>query len=187
LKGNDFYVRLGTQIIKKKMNILSIEIKAKVADLTRIEALLQSKDARFVGEDHQIDTYYKVDEGRLKLRQGNIENSLIRYHRPESLELKRSSVLLQKLPADNEALRQILLETLGLFKVVDKKRNIYFIANVKFHLDEVLGLGTFVEIEALDLEQDKTEQELATQCDYYIDFLGLDRASFVDKSYSDLI
>ena len=169
------------------MNILSIEIKAKVANLTRIAALLQSKNARFVGEDHQIDTYFKVADGRLKLRQGNIENSLIRYHRPESLELKRSAVLLQKLPTDNEALRQILTESLGLFKVVEKKRKIYFIDNVKFHLDEVLGLGTFVEIEALDLGQDKTEQELAAQCDYYIDFLGLDRGRFVDKAYSDLI
>lgn len=169
------------------MNILSIEIKAKVANLTKIAVLLQSKNARFVGEDHQIDTYFNVATGRLKLRQGNIENSLIRYHRLESRDLKRSEVQLQKLLEDNAALHQILTETLGIFKIVDKKRRIYFIDNVKFHLDEVAGLGSFVEIEALDLEQNKTEQQLSVQCDYYIDLLGLDRGSFVDKSYSDLI
>ncbi|HFD33211.1 MAG TPA: CYTH domain-containing protein, partial [Gammaproteobacteria bacterium] len=43
-----------------------------------------------------------------------------------------------------------LTAALGIFKIVDKQRRIYFIGNVKFHIDEVKGLGSFVEIEAID-------------------------------------
>ena len=35
----------------------------------------------------------------------------------------------------------------GYKAVVDKRRKIYFIGNVKFHFDTVDGLGTFVEVE----------------------------------------
>jgi len=169
------------------MKVLSIEIKSKVSDPDRIHKLLTAKEARFVGEDHQTDTYFNVPEGRLKLRQGNIENTLIQYNRPESKELKSSEVVLQKLNADNEGLLEILKNTLGVKTIVDKQRSIYFIGNVKFHIDEVASLGSFMEIEALDVDNDKSREELSEQCDYYIDYLGLDRNNFIDRSYSDMI
>jgi len=58
------------------MNILNIEIKVKYEYPEKIEKILIKNHARFIGEDHQIDTYFQVDEGKLKLREGNIENSL---------------------------------------------------------------------------------------------------------------
>lgn len=169
------------------MNILSIEIKARVEDLTKVEARLKAAQARYIGLDTQVDTYFTVAQGRLKLRQGEIENSLIRYHRPESKDLKRSEVQLQKLPKDNSALKAILLETLGLKVEVTKKRQIYFIDNIKFHLDQVEGLGHFVEIEALGEGNDKTEEELSAQCEHFIDYLELYREHFIDQSYSDML
>ena len=41
-----------------------------------------------------MDTYFGVPEGRLKLRQGNIENSLIAYRRPNQAGPKTSDVTL---------------------------------------------------------------------------------------------
>ena len=55
----------------------NIEIKAKVKDLEPIRKRLKSLNPRYIGLDHQIDTYYKVKQGRLKLREGNIETNLI--------------------------------------------------------------------------------------------------------------
>ena len=133
------------------MSPLNIEIKARTAEQDKIRALLRERAARFVGEDHQIDTYYRVPRGRLKLRQGTIERNLIYYERPDQQGPKASNVMLYK-PGPDAALKEILTQVLGVLVVVDKRREIYFIDNVKFHLDRVDHLGAFVEIEAIDTD-----------------------------------
>jgi len=169
------------------MNIVNIEIKAAIKELAPVQVILEEYDAFYHGEDHQIDTYFCVEQGRLKLRQGNIENALIAYQRPESKDLKKSVIDLQPLPKDTSALLQILTTNLGVWKVVDKRRKIYFIDNVKFHLDTVEGLGHFVEIEAISHDGQYTEERLRAQCMYYVKLLGIDMNSFIDQSYSDMI
>ena len=59
------------------MQHLNIEIKAKCKNKEFVKKILQEKDAKYIGLDHQIDTYFKIDKGRLKLREGDIENYLI--------------------------------------------------------------------------------------------------------------
>ncbi len=80
-----------------------------------------------------------------------------------------------------------MADALGVLTVVDKKRRIYFIENVKFHLDEVKGLGAFVEIEALGKEMSATPKELEAQCRRYMALLNIAPADWVDHSYSDLM
>jgi len=169
------------------MNVLNIEIKTRANNLDELETILLQNGADFKGLDHQIDTYFKVNEGRLKLRQGNIESSLIFYNRIETKGLKKSEVDLQHLPPNTDALKRILTQSFGVWKVVDKKRKIFFIDNVKFHLDTVKEVGTFVEIEAIDKELNIGEKRLSEQCDYYVDLLKIDRADFVAQSYSDMV
>lgn len=169
------------------MNILSIEIKAKIENPDAIESLLLKRNADYKGMDHQIDTYFKSLHGRLKLRQGNIENSLISYQRKEVKGIKKSVVKLQKLPNDCQALLEILSDQLEIQAQVDKHRKIFFIENVKFHLDEVKGLGSFMEIEALDTEGNKSEIELQKQCDFYMEIFEIKSDSLIDKSYSDMV
>jgi len=168
------------------MDILNIEIKSKIDNAQRIRDILKIQGAEFKGVDHQIDTYFKVASGKLKLREGKIENSLIRYERIETKNLKKSNIVLQKLGKDNSGLKNILTEQLGVEVVVDKQREIYFIDNVKFHIDQVVTLGEFVEIEAIS-HGSFTEEELRSQCDKYIHLLDLKSSDFIDKSYSDMI
>jgi len=59
------------------MGLLNVEIKAKSDKQSKIRELLNSNKAISKGTDHQIDTYFNVKHGRLKLREGNIENNLI--------------------------------------------------------------------------------------------------------------
>lgn len=168
------------------MNIKNFEFKAKVDDLEKYENKLLSLNPKFQGIDHQIDTYFHAKLGRLKLREGNIENSLIDYNRKNILDSKESQIILYQ-HKPNQALKNILTRQLGVKVIVDKKRKIYFIDNVKFHFDLVEGLGTFLEVEAIDYKGNFTLEELKLQCDKYFGFFELKKDNLVDKSYSDLI
>ncbi len=168
------------------MSILNVEIKAKCDQTEAIKILLENKDAHFVGLDHQVDTYFKANEGRLKLREGNIENTLIHYLRPDHAGPKQSQVALYH-PTPKSTLKTVLKKALGIQVVVDKQRAIYFIDNVKFHIDEVKGLGSFVEIEAIDKDGTIGHDKLLEQCKYYLELFKIHDQDLIDRSYSDLI
>ncbi len=168
------------------MGHLNIEIKAKCPEKELIRNILKSLNAKFVGLDHQIDTYFNIQTGRLKLREGNIENSLIYYDREDKPGPKESNIILFK-TEPNSALKKILIKTIGIKIIVDKEREIYFIENVKFHIDDVKNLGSFVEIEAIDQTGTIGRKKLLEQCQNYLDLFKIDKNNLVSKSYSDLI
>lgn len=169
------------------MKILNIEIKAKVNSLEAAEALLKEHHAIFRGTDYQSDIYFKVSNGRLKLRQGKIENSLIYYNRKEVKGLKESQVQLVPFDKKSKDLGLLLSTALGIHKTIKKKRKIYFIDNVKFHLDTVEGLGYFIEIEAIDKTGDLGKSRLTEQCENYVKLFGIKESQLIDQSYADMI
>ena len=168
------------------MGHLNVEIKAKCSDQEKVRVVLKSHNADFKGVDHQIDTYFIVPTGRLKLREGNIENSLIFYEREDVKGPKQSRVILHRTEPDS-SLKEILTKSLGILTVVDKQREIYFIDNVKFHLDTVQNLGTFMEIEAIDTTGDISKEKLLEQCTHYLALFGTQESDLLNTSYSDQI
>ncbi len=168
------------------MPVNIIEIKAKCQDAEKVRKILINKAADFKGVDHQVDTYFKSPVGRLKLREGNIENTLIHYNRPNQAGPKNSQVTYQKLKP-NTNLKDVLAAAMGILAVVDKQREIYFIDNVKFHVDEVRQLGAFVEIEAIDEKGTMSINELQTQCEHFMNLFELSSKDLIKVSYSDLI
>jgi predicted adenylyl cyclase CyaB len=168
------------------MNIKNYEFKARVDDLEKYESKLLTLNPELRGVDNQTDTYFNVKNGRLKLREGNIENSLINYNRENVADSKLSEVILYKHEPD-KALKDILEIQLGIKTVVSKRRKIYFINNVKFHFDIVDNLGTFIEVEAIDNNNEFTVEQLKEQSEYYFNFFGLKKSDLIGKSYSDLI
>ncbi len=167
------------------MKHTNIEIKARCNDLAAIQKILKSGNAEFKGTDRQIDSYFKVNSGRLKLREGNIENALIHYNREDKVEAKESDVMLYK-SSKNELLKELLTRALGILVTVDKEREIYFIGNVKFHLDKVEGLGEFVEIEAIG-DEDVNKDDLMKQCKFYLNLFNISSKDLVPFSYSDML
>jgi len=165
---------------------LNIEFKAKTNDLVAAENILLQKDPVFKGVDHQVDTYFNVPNGRMKLREGNIENALIQYQRENVAGRKSSHVLLYQHQPDSN-LKALLTAALGIKTVVDKQRKIYFIDNVKFHFDIVKNLGTFIEVEAIESNGKNNKEELQRQCDHYIDLFRIREEDFAAMSYSDMI
>lgn len=168
------------------MSFLNVEIKATCNDPVLIRNYLIDNKADFKGTDEQTDTYFLVPNGRLKLREGNIENNLIFYERNNQEGPKQSHFNLVKVE-DAKGLKEILLKSLGVKVVVQKRREIYYIDNVKFHIDEVPGLGSFVEIEAGNISINLSHAELKVQCDFYLQELGIKKENLIDVSYSDML
>lgn len=168
--------------------MVNVEVKARCSNLEEVQGALEEADAEFVGEDHQTDTYFRTQKGRLKLREGEIETALIYYDRPDEAGPKRSDVLLYK-PQPASDLKAILAQALGVLVVVEKRRKIYFLENVKVHLDQIDALGAFVEIEAQSPHEGKVHEpdQLRTQCETWLERFGLESEDFVAASYSDLM
>jgi predicted adenylyl cyclase CyaB len=166
------------------MKLLNFEFKARLKDATHVRAALKQLRARFLGTDRQIDTYFHVLAGRLKIREGRIENPLIHYQRTNSAHARRSHVELMLLPRRN-SVRAILSGALGVLAVVDKRREIYFVGNVKIHLDSVRGLGTFLEVEAMTRTGDT--KKVRAQAVKFQKLFAIASEDIVPQSYSDLI
>jgi adenylate cyclase class 2 len=165
---------------------LNVEIKARCNNPDAIRNYLLNNNADFKGADVQTDTYFNVQHGRLKLREGNIENNLIYYERNNQAGPKSSDFILTKVP-DAVHLKESLSKAIGIKVVVKKKREIYYINNVKFHIDEVDGLGSFAEIEAGNIGNDLTREELLKQCEFYMLQFGIEEKNLIEVSYSDMM
>jgi len=167
------------------MKIRNIEIKAICNHPEEVRKILKQHNADFKGIDHQIDTYYKAKKGRLKHREGNIEHSLIYYNRPDTMKNKESKIILIKNP--DKDIINILEASLEKFVIVDKKREIYFIDNIKFHIDKVKGLGSFIEIEARSEEEKIPKKTLMEQTKRFTKLFGIKDIDLIKESYSDLL
>jgi adenylate cyclase, class 2 len=169
------------------MNQINIvEIKARCADPQRIREALVARGAEYRGVDHQVDTYFKTSRGRLKLREGRIENALVFYKREDQTGPKQSHVSLYPATAP-AALKDVLVQALDVLVIVEKQREIYFIENVKFHIDEVDSLGSFVEIEAIDGDGSLGQDTLLAQCQEFLRLFAIPVQDLVAVSYSDLL
>jgi adenylate cyclase class 2 len=168
------------------MSILNFEFKARTTDLEKAEMKLLELSPRFIGEDHQRDTYFNTNQGRLKLREGNIENALIYYERENTPGAKQSKVLLYNHQPD-KSLMEILRNAAGIKIVVDKTRRIYFLENVKFHFDTIRELGTFIEVEAISKNGEYSIDHLKEQCGQYASLFDVRQTDFIHLSYSDLL
>jgi adenylate cyclase class 2 len=120
----------------------------------------------------------------LKVRETDGRAVLVWYFREDSLRSKRSDVIVLPI-ADVSETKAILARELGVKVVVDKVRRVYLKHNVRAHLDEVRGLGFFVEIEAVG--QAKNFKKLRDQAEEMAHVLGLRPSDLIRGSYCDLL
>lgn len=138
------------------------------------------------GEDVQIDTFFKVPNGRLKLRESSLYgNILIPYLRPNQNGPKQSSYELIPI-SDPEKTKTLLGIILGILGEVRKKRQIYFYENVRIHLDDVEMLGTFIELEAV-IDDEKTIYENKEKTQWLLDYFKISNEQLIKVAYMDLL
>ena len=127
----------------------NIELKARLANLDvarRVAAVLATKQLR---AQHQIDTYFHCHYGRLKLRQiDGLRAELVWYARADQRGPKSSEYQVVPL-ANPETLKATLSAALGVRAAVEKRREIFLYHSARIHLDDVVGLGRFIEFEAV--------------------------------------
>ncbi len=177
--------RLNEELSEPGLHV-NVEIKARCSDLDRARAALKEMSADFLGTDHQTDTYFRVPRGRLKIREGTIENSLIHYDRPDLPGPKEAMVHLCPL-SQSEVVKDTLARALGVLVTVRKSREIYYANNVKIHVDAVDGLGAFVEIEAHGRSDEANVASLRKQCEAVMERFGIGEADLIDRGYSDML
>jgi predicted adenylyl cyclase CyaB len=164
----------------------NVEIKVAVADLATLRAAIERIGARWGETQEQIDRYYVVGGAeRLKLRTINGHMAqMIRYARPEIAAARTSTYEIT--PVRDDGAGQCLVPKGPPVVTVRKRREIWLRDNVRFHLDRVEGLSTFLELEAV-VDAMHDEATCRAQVDEIVAALGLDPATFIRASYADLL
>jgi adenylate cyclase class IV len=174
----------------------NLELKVPVtpdgldAARARLEALTCQPLLRL----HQVDTYIQVPQGRLKLREfrstddpARIERAeLIAYERPGEATSRWSAYHVVPVAASAApGLRAALEITHEPLATVEKVRLVGIVGHTRVHLDEVSGLGAFIELETVISGQ--SDAEARAEHDQVIALVGLDRTTAIPGSYSDLL
>lgn len=164
----------------------NIEIKARVRDLAALIARAGELSDSPVALISQTDTFFNTARGRLKLRElPSAAAQLIYYERADQPGPKRSDYSIHE-TEDPEGLKGVLDRALGIRGTVEKVRRVYLIGQTRLHLDDVKGLGTFMELEVV-LQAGQTEQEGLAIAESLISRLGIYRDDLLDAAYMDLI
>lgn len=164
----------------------NIEIKARVADFARKCALAEKLSGGPPEIILQRDTFFPCAQGRLKLRRfSENDGVLIAYSRPDTTETKQSDYLLCPTKSP-DLLTETLGAALGTSVVVVKKRLLYLVGQTRIHLDEVEGLGTFLELEVV-LKVGQTPEEGHRIASNLMKELEVADTDLVARAYGDLI
>jgi homotetrameric cytidine deaminase len=133
----------------------NVELKARDPEPERTLQAALAHGAQDQGVLVQRDTYFAARDGRLKLREEETVAThpghtaqLIAYARPDAAAARTSAYRLVDVP-DPAALTAALGDALGVVVVVAKRRRLLLFDGVRIHLDDVEGLGTWIELEAV--------------------------------------
>ncbi|MDE0041438.1 MAG: class IV adenylate cyclase [Candidatus Poribacteria bacterium] len=163
----------------------NLEFKAEAASLELLRTNLRALEAECSGRLHQIDTYFDVPKGRLKLREvEDYGGTLVYYERPDAAESRYSHYQLCDI-ANHTTFKQMMSDVLRVKVIVEKNRELWIYGNTRIHLDEVLNLGEFIELETVI--RDQSEAEAQTEHNYLKQKLHIAAADLIPVSYSDLL
>ena len=164
----------------------NIEIKARVRDLAGLKTRAAKLSDTPVEVIPQEDTFFNVPQGRLKLRiLAPDHGQLIHYQRLDQGGPKRSDYHIAETP-DPESLKRVLSLAYGIRGVVKKTRYLYLAGQTRIHVDDVDGLGQFMELEVV-LREGQGDAEGQAIAEGLMTSLGVERADLLECAYMDLI
>jgi len=164
----------------------NIEVKIRVRELAPIRAAALAAGARSRGVEAQIDRYYELAGGRrvkLRVRDGGTAE-MIRYDRPETSGVRASTY--EVTPVRDADAGVCMVPKDAPVSIVRKRRELLVIDNVRIHLDDVDGLGTFLELEAV-VDPVHDDDACRRQVCALLDALGLATTEPIRASYGELV
>ncbi|HEV3111567.1 MAG TPA: class IV adenylate cyclase [Candidatus Binataceae bacterium] len=164
----------------------NIEIKARCRDAAAMARAVAAAGALWEATLSQVDTYFNVQTGRLKLRQTDDgARELIFYRRANEHAPKLSRY--DRMPiVPGQTLDLLLTQALGVKTIVRKRRQLWRLDNIRIHLDEVDGLGTFIEFE-VEVLPGRDVAGCRAQAQALLRRLDIPESDLVAGSYSDLV
>ena len=164
----------------------NIEIKARVRDFEQIRSRAEKMSDTPVEILPQEDIFFNVEKGRLKLRILSPDQSqLIYYTRPDQQGPKRSDYHISRSP-DPQNLKRVLELAYGIRGIVRKTRYLYLVGQTRIHLDDVEGLGHFMELEVV-LENGQSDADGQKIAEDLMAALGVEKADLIHGAYMDLL
>ena len=180
----------------------NIELKARCPDLAAAHGRATTLGAVLHGEERQRDTYFRVAAGRLKLRERWPGRTTVASpHEPSSTDSPQLSQLIwycrrddaRPRPSDyslivvhdGDGLCALLANALGVVAEVNKHRAIYIHDNVRIHLDDVAGRGTFLEFEAI-VDETCDDAAAHAKLDRLRAVFGISQEQVLSQSYADM-
>ena len=164
----------------------NVELKAHDPDPARTLERALAAGAHDAGLLRQRDTYFHAGTGRLKLREEEPGGAtLIAYERPDAATERVSRYRLVPVP-DPGAMRDVLAAANGVDVVVVKRRHLLMWETVRIHLDEVRGLGSFLELEAVAQPGGDLRRE-REQVAHLREALGIADEALREGSYADAL
>jgi len=165
----------------------NVEIKARIPSVDALLPLAQAlSDDKHLQRIHQDDSFFAVPHGRLKLRVfGDGSGELIHYLRPDATGPKLSDYVLVPV-AEPDSMRDALARACGLIGRVRKLRILVLVGSTRIHLDQVEGLGDFLELEVM-LQAGQTEADGTAIAHALMARLGVQPGQLVQGAYFDLL
>ncbi len=164
----------------------NIEIKARIRDLEDFSARLKTLKPEKPRVLVQEDVFFNVPNGRLKLRiLGRAAGELISYERPDHPGPKISEYQIVRTSEPGQ-LRAALTAALGVRGIVKKVRLVCLVGQTRIHLDDVGGLGLFMELEVVLKPGQKASEGTAIARDL-AKKLGIRKSDLVSGAYLDLL
>ncbi len=134
----------------------------------------------------QEDTFFHTPQGRLKLRVLSADRGqLIYYERADSSGPRRSEYFIST-TNEPQSLKTLLSASLGVRGVVQKERLLYHVGITRIHLDQVTGLGSFLELEVV-LNSGESEEEGQAIAAELMAKLKIEPSDLVEVAYIDLL
>jgi predicted adenylyl cyclase CyaB len=164
----------------------NVEIKARLRDRAAVEAIVRGTASHGPERLVQEDVFFCCAAGRLKLRRlGDGSGELIFYRRrdtegPTESEFHKTPI------GEPDSFVEVLSAALGTAGVVRKRRTLYLIGQTRVHLDEVEGLGDYLELEVV-LDASQSVDDGVGIADDLARTLGIRPAELEARAYIDLL
>lgn len=163
----------------------NVEVKARLRGEEQLQHILSRICTKSPERVRQRDTFFSVPRGRLKLRETDSACELIYYDRSDQSEPAVSEYIILPLE-DGETHRHLLEASLGIRGVVSKNRMVYHLDQTRIHIDEVDGLGLFIELEVV-LTPGQSISEGEKEASRIMNLLNIRPEDLLPGAYIDLL